>query len=193
VKAFVYLTAAVLAVIGIGIGLSASSWQKPSLPAHNMRLSEFKDSSVRFDYPSSWTAAVIPDSTMFTSAAVFLSHEANPRCAARYGITRSVSLPGCGLGSDGVLVEWSFGGFPLWTLARTPGQRVTVDGQPGKQLSVSGGGSCVTGTQESVTLLIARPVPYNFYEMNACLRGPDLAQGRSEIQAMITSAKILQP
>ena len=179
-----------LAVIGVGIGVSAPNWQKPSTPIHNVRLSEFKDSSLRFDYPSSWTAAVIPDSTMFTSAVVFLSHEANPRSAARYGITRPVSLPGCGLGPDGVLVEWSLGGFPLWTLARTPGQRVTVDGQPAKESSVSGGGSCVTGTQESVTLLIARPVLYNFYEMNSCLRGPDLPQERSEIQAMIASAKI---
>jgi hypothetical protein len=29
--------------------------------------------------------------------------------------------------------------------------------------------------------------------MDACLRGPDLARELSEIQAMIASAKILQP
>ena len=185
-----YVTAVVLTAIGVGIGVSASSWHKASAPPHNVRLSEFENSFLRFDYPSSWTAAVVPDSTMFSSAVVFLSHEANPRSAARYGITRSVPLPQCGLGSDGVLVEWSLVGFPLLTLARMPGQRVTVDGRPGKELSVTGGESCVTGTQQSVTLAIAQTAPANFYEMNACVRGPDLDQERYEILAMIASLKI---
>ena len=130
---------------------------------------------------------------MFSSALVFLSHEANPRCSAPYGITRPVPLPQCGLGSDGVLVEWSENGFPGWTLRRQLGQQVIVDGQPGEERVVSGGENCVTGTQQSVMLLVARTVPDNWYQMDACLRGPSLARERSEIQAMIASAKILQP
>ena len=184
---------AVLAVIGIGIGVSASSWQKPSTPARGAGFSEFKDFLLRFDYPSGWKAVVLREDTMFSSPLVYLSHEANPRCSAPYGITRSDPLPQCGLGSDGVLLEWSENGIPTWTFAREIGRQVTIDGQPGKERTVSGSANCVTGTQQSVTLVIARTVPDNWYEMDACLRGPDLSGERSEIQAMIASAKILQP
>ncbi|MGA2528993.1 MAG: RNA polymerase sigma factor [Acidimicrobiales bacterium] len=165
----------------------------PPTPAHRVGLSQFKDSSLRVDYPSGWNAVVLREDTMFSLPLVYLSHEANPRCSAPYGITRPDPLPQCGLGSDGVLVEWSENGFPGWTFSRQPGKRVTVDGQPGKERVVSGGENCVTGTQQSVTLVVARTAPDNWYEMDACLRGPDLAREHSEIQAMIASAKILQP
>ena len=196
VNAFAYLTAVVLAVIAIGVGTSAPSWNQrpftgPSPSGRLVKLSQFTDSLLRFDYPSSWTPAVLPANNTFSTAVVFLSHEADPRCAAAYGIT--VSIPRCALGSDGVLVEWSLDGFPGWTLARVHGQRVLVDGRPGKESFVSGSQSCATGTEEGVILVVSRTVPDSWYDMDACLRGPDLAIEGSEIQAMIASTKILQP
>ena len=111
--------------------------------------------------------------------------------AAVYGIT--VSIPRCGLGPDGVLVEWSFDGFPGWTLAREPGQPVLVDGRPGKESFVPTSRYCASGTEEGVILVVARTFPDNYYEMDACLRGPELGREASEIQAMIASTKVLQP
>lgn len=177
VKAFAYLTAVVLAVIAIGVGASAPSWNQrpftgPSPSGRLVKLSQFTDSALRFDYPSSWRAAVLAADTTFSTGLVFLSHEADPRCAAVYGIT--VSIPRCGLGPDGVLVEWSFDGFPGWTLAREPGQPVLVDGRPGKESFVPASRYCATGTEEGVILVVARTFPDNYYEMDGCLRGPEL-------------------
>jgi hypothetical protein len=196
VKAFAYLTAVVLAVIAIGVGASAPSWNQrpftgPSPSGRLVKLSQFTDSALRFDYPSSWRAAVLAADTTFSTGLVFLSHEADPRCAAVYGIT--VSIPRCGLGPDGVLVEWSFDGFPGWTLAREPGQPVLVDGRPGKESFVPASRYCASGTEEGVILVVARTFPDNYYEMDACLRGPELGREASEIQAMIASTKVLQP
>jgi len=184
---------AVLVAISIGVGVDVSTWHQPSTPAHGAGLSEFKNFLLRFDYPSGWNSVVLREDTMSSLSIVYLSHEANPRCSAPYGITRPDPLPQCGLGSDGVLVEWSENGSIVWTFARQLGQPVTVDVQPGKERVVSGAENCVTGTQQSVTLVVARTVPDNWYGMDACLRGPDLARELSEIQAMIASAKILQP
>ena len=185
-KAFAYITACVLAVIAIGIGASASRWDQ--------KLSQFDNELVRFNYPSSWTADTFPkpDISMFSSAMVSLSNEAMHAPCVRDGSTVTCSLPLTGLGSGGVLVVWSADAFPGWTLAREPGRPVSVNGHAGKESSVSGRGSCVIGTQEDITLVVARIATANYYEMDACLRGPDLARERSDIQAMIASTKILR-
>jgi len=52
---------------------------------------------------------------------------------------------------------------------------------------------CASGTEEGVILVVARTFPDNYYEMDACLRGPELGREASEIQAMIASTKVLQP
>ena len=184
-KGFGYLTAVVLAVIAIGIGVSATDWSQ--------NLSQFTNQDLRFSYPSSWTADTYQEVSSFSSAEVFLSNEAMhaPCVTVTNGFT--CSPPVNGLGSDGVFVEWDEFGFPQWTLAREHGKTVTVDGHPGKEAIFSGRGSCVSGTQQGVTLVIARTVPDNFYAMTACLRGPDLVRERAEVDAMVASTRIVEP
>jgi len=83
---------------------------------------------------------------------------------------------------DGVLVEWSLDGFPGWTLARVHGQRVLVDGRPGKESFVSGSQSCATGTEEGVissSLGLSRTAGTTW---TRAWRGPDLAIEGSEIK-----------
>jgi hypothetical protein len=92
----------------------------------------------------------------------------------------------------GALIEWSDGGFGGWTLANASGKRFTVDGHPAKEaVFVPAHGACVIGTAREVTVFVPRAAKYNYYEMRACLRGPDLTQERAEVQSMIASTKIL--
>ena len=193
VKAFAYLTVVVLALIALGVGVSASRWeQRPSRgrARRSPKLSEF-NGLLSFEYPSSWTANTYPEPlNMFASPVVFLSNEAMHAPCVTNGSTVTCSFPLTRLGSGGVLVEWSTIGHPGWTLAREPGRPISVHGHPGRESLVSGQGSCVSGTQEDITLVMVTEA--NIYEMDACLRGPDLARERSEIQAMIASTKIFQ-
>lgn len=185
VKAFAYLSAVVLAAIALGVGVSAPSWSHP--------LSQFNDQFLRFDYPSSWTSKTYLDESSFSSTIVFLSNETMHAPCEPYRDGIECSPPVSGLRPGGVFVEWTDNGFPGWNLGKQTGRSVAVDGHPGKEAVATGRGDCVSGTQLDITLVLARPYPDNYYEMDACLRGPSLAQERSEIQAMVASTKFLQP
>jgi hypothetical protein len=188
VKAFAYLAAVVVAVIGIGVGVSASSW--------NQSLDQFNDHALRFDYPTKWTVETYQDGSSFSNAIVFLSNKTMHAPCVRNnnvaGYSVTCDAPLSRLGYDGVLVEWWSCGFPGWTLAKQAGQPTSVSGRPAKE-SVVSGRFWLKGAQQDITVVIARTIESNFFEVNAFLSGPDLAQERSDVRAMIASTKILQP
>ncbi len=194
VKAFVYLTVAVLVAIAIGVAISSSTWQKPI--RFNNKLTQFDSQLLRFEYPSSWSAETYQDGSSFSNAIVFLSNKTIHTPCVRHnnavGYSVTCHAPLSRLGYDGVLVEWSSNGFPGRTLAKQSGQPISVSGHPGKE-SVVPEQFWVRGTPQYITVVIARTTAWNFYEANVSLSGPDLARERSEVQAMIASSKILQP
>lgn len=167
----------------------------------NQELAQFSDQLLRFDYPSDWNAQVYQDSVDIGSsparALVFLSNETvHAPCTEhveRLGSKLTCSTAVSGLRPDGVFVEWTTKAWFKWTLAAAPGRSIHIDEHLGKIAVVSGRGSCVRGTQQDVTVVIPRGVVHNYFEMNACLRGPKLARERSEVLAMVASTKILQP
>jgi hypothetical protein len=64
---------------------------------------------------------------------------------------------------------------------------VTVGGLPARE-QVSRPGLCSSiGADETIVVDAARTVPYNYYAMTACLRGPDLTQAASQVQRMLAS------
>ena len=84
-------------------------------------------------------------------------------------------------------------GAPGWTLAYEPGLPILVNGHAARESVVSKHPSCVGDTQQEVSVAIAWTVQDNYYEMIACLSGPDLGRERSEVQAMLASTHILLP
>ena len=123
VKGFAYLTAAVLVVIAIGVGVNASTWQKPI--QFSNKLTQFNNQYLRFEYPASWTAETYKEVSSFTDSLVFLSNrELHAPCVSlgnSGGYT--CSYPLSRLGYDGVLVNgWptALPGGPLRTSLGCP-------------------------------------------------------------------------
>ena len=193
-KGFTYLAVAVLVAIGMGVGVSASSWNQR--PQFNNKVVQFESQYVRFDYPSGWSAKTYQESSSFSAAIVFLSNrELHVPCvkhntAGGYSVTCTPPLSH--LGYDGVYVQWSVNGFPGWTLANQRGRPISVSGRPARESVVSSHPDCMGDSQQDIDVVIARTVAYNFYRMFACLSGPDLSREHSEVQAMLSSTKILQ-
>ena len=82
---------------------------------------------------------------------------------------------------------WSERGFPNWHM---PKPNATIGGRPAVETK-TGAGSCATlRAAESITVMIPRDVPDNWYQVDACLRGPGLAQQQAEIAAMLSTVRI---
>jgi hypothetical protein len=185
---------AVLAVIGIGVGVSASTWNQQ--PQFNNKVAHFDSQYVRFDYPSDWSAKTYQVISSFSDAIVFLSNRAmhvpcvRQNTAVGYSVTCTPPLSR--LGYDGVYVQWSVWGFPNWTLAGQRGQPISVSGRPARETVVSSHPDCMGDAQQDINVVIAQTDEGAFYRMVACLSGPDLSREHSEVQAMLASTKILQ-
>jgi len=46
------------------------------------------------------------------------------------------------------------------------------------------------GGRRTVSVLIARPLAYNFYSMTACLAGPEVAKEAAQLRRMLASATL---
>ena len=46
---------------------------------------------------------------------------------------------------------------------------------------------------ETMTVVIARPLPSNWTQVSACLRGPDLAAREAQVRSLLASARFLTP
>jgi hypothetical protein len=85
--------------------------------------------------------------------------------------------PGGSPGPVGVLVRWEAAGFPNFHL---PEPNTTIGGRPAFETRTSGGDRCAPlGGTETITVMIPRDVPDNWFRMDACLRAPRPAPARS--------------
>ena len=188
-----------LVAIAIGVGVNAWSGQKP-VPFNN-KLTSFDSRFLGFKYPASW--ADEPDSMVgsFADGLVFLSNrEMHAPCLTRQlangDIETTCSNPVSRLGYDGVLVHWmllfsmtNIG--PGGTLAHWPGLPILVDGHAGRESVVSKHPGCVRDTRQELSVSIVW-IGNSYFEMTACLSGPNLGRERSEVRAMIATTKILR-
>ena len=147
----------VLAVIGIGVGVNASTWQKP-IPFSN-KLTRFDSQLLSFKYPGSWTAKPYREVGSFIDALVFLSNREMHAPCVSFGNPGgyTCSDPLSRLGYDGVLVEWMANGAPGWTLAYEPGLPILVNGHAARESVVSKHPSCVGDTQQEVGVAFVGP------------------------------------
>jgi hypothetical protein len=63
----------------------------------------------------------------------------------------------------------------------------TIGGLPADETRTGNDGWCQT-----ITVMIPRPVPGNWYGMEACLRPPDLFYQEAQISAMLSSVSLAQ-
>jgi hypothetical protein len=153
----------------------------------------FSAMGLAFRYPVSWRSGTwSSDLSSFSALIVYLStSRLRFPCAVRTGpgrIAETCEYPIAVLPPGGVLVRWSANGFPAWHM---PKANTTVAGRKAVETRTSGGWCVTLGGAETITVMIPRAAPGNWYQMDACLRGPRLAQQEAQISSMLKSVRII--
>jgi hypothetical protein len=162
---------------------------KKSAPA----AASFSVMGLAFRYPLNWqrsrTWSDLPGSSALT---VYLSSTSRLRapCVASTSpgrIAQTCEYPVRVLPPAGILVKWSANGFPAW---RMPKANTTIAGRKATEIRTSGGWCAPLRATETITVIIPRATPGNWYQMDACLRGPGLLQQQAQISSMLRSVRI---
>lgn len=160
-------------------------------------LAHYSGGEVNFDYPSPWTATYFEDVSSFSSVIVFLSTEQLSDPCTRT-ITSEFSRVECGsplgdrqLGPNGLLVSWLGRGFPGWRFDPGAGAARTIGGRTASVDDHAAPDYCTAngGQREMIAIVPLPDAIYNWREMDACYRGPDLSLVRTQLTAMLDSVK----
>jgi hypothetical protein len=152
----------------------------------------FSAMGLAFRYPVSWRSGTwSTDLSNFSALIVYLStSRLRLPCTVRTGpgrIAETCEYPISVLPPGGVFVRWSANGLPTWHM---PKANTTVAGRKAVETRTSGGWCVTLRGNQTITVMIPRAAPGNWYQMDACLRGPGLAQQEAEISSMLRSVRI---
>jgi hypothetical protein len=151
-------------------------------------LRTFHDGGVSFRFPASWTPHRYRWLSTMRSVIVYLSNQAMHDPCEPSGGSTTCGQPIDRLGSGRVLVTWTENGNPAWnfkTFKQSEGRLVTVGGRPAKLLVETSGRPCGSIDADELIEVVIPNGRYNWYEMDACIRGPDVTTAESQVRAML--------
>jgi hypothetical protein len=147
----------------------------------------FSGMGLTFNYPATWRSGTWRDITPLFELIVDLSTSTmrNP-CTETAG-GGSCGYPMGELAPGGVLVSWNAYSNPVWHL---PKPNTVVAGRKAAETRTRGGWCATLRGSQAITVLVPRTGTGNWYQMDACLRGPDIAQHETELSSMLKSVRI---
>ena len=183
--------ATALAVVAVSAALPFA--RTPAEPAHPVPTVGFSAMGLSFRYPATWRhASFSNDASNFSVHVVDLStsrlHDPCLGGPAEGALVCS-GFPVDTLAPGGVLVRWDEDGFPDFHL---PKPNATIAGRPALQTKTSGGWCASLGGAETITVIIPRGTPDNWYQMDACLTAPHLPQQEAQISALLATVQLAQ-
>jgi hypothetical protein len=155
----------------------------PALPAP---LLSFHGGGISFRYPATWMANRYNYVSSFTTAIVYLSNDPlHPPCHGG-----SCGAPISQLDPDGVLLTWTENGSPSWTCQQAKGTAISVGGHRAT-IQIDHPGTCGRiGGDESISIVVENPsLPDNWWRIDACIRGPDMATAEEQLQSMLRTVQ----
>lgn len=153
----------------------------------------FRSHFLAFGYPADWKPSVfgVTGELHFAPLVYLSSQPVHPPCRTKASVT-TCGWPLERLRPGGALVVWENRGAPGWSLLTTPGKPVRVGGRRARR-TVTRPGLCRTiGADETIAVEIERPLPDNWTAFTACLRGPGLAAGERDVNALLASTRFLE-
>ena len=186
--------AAALAVAAVSVALLFA--RTPAVPVHRppAMTASFSSMGLSFRYPATWQRQTWSDDvSSFTAPLVSLStgQQRDPCTVTTGKGYKSVTCtsPIGKLAPGGILVSWDAAGFPTTHL---PTPNTTIAGRPAYEKTTTGDTWCTTtlGGTETITVMIPRTVPYNWFQMDACLRAPDLSHQAAQISALLRTVQL---
>jgi hypothetical protein len=190
--------AAVAAVIVLAAGCTSAASQAPAPSTSPIRAhatsARFDGVGLTFSYPADWKAATWSDDISENSwmiVALSTTAQQDPcDSSVMIGSARLKSIcqqPVVALPPGRMLVTWTEHGFRNW---HKPVMTTVVSGRPASETHAMGSWCKQLGGQETITVVIPRSLVNNWYEMDACLRGPGLTGAEAQITAMLSSVRI---
>lgn len=183
---------AVPVVLAAGCATVTGGHPTPAVAARAAPTASFSAMGLSFRYPASWHP--LTPRAGFSDFSAFIVYLSTSRltgtCVARTSpgrIAETCALPLRVLPPGGVLISWSAHGFPAWHL---PKANTTVAGRRAVETRTSGGWCANLGGTQTITVLIPRSAAGNWYQMDACLRGPGLTQREAQTSSMLGSVRI---
>ena len=184
----------VLVALAVGCASVTSAHPAATAKERAPAPASFSVMGLAFRYPVSWQRSRTwsSDLSRFSTLIVYLSSTSRLRapCVASTSpgrIAQTCEYPVRLLPPAGVLVRWSANGFSAW---RMPKANTTIAGHKAAEMRTSGGWCAPMRATETITVIIARATPGNWYQMDACLRAPGLPQQEAQISSMLRSVRI---
>jgi hypothetical protein len=147
--------------------------------------------AITFTYPSHWRLyRPVGDASSFTTVFAYLGNVPLSDPCTRTPSSRTCSpFSLSSIPSRTVLVRWSENGFPGWTLRQAKGRMVKIAGRPAKlDIEHRRADYCPINTSETIDATITR-TPGDWFEMVACLSGPNLGTRQAQVLAMLHSVQ----
>ncbi len=184
--------AATAATAVVTVGCAAAAGPHPASavaePATATATANFSGMGVAFRYPAAWRSATWNDVSSFSALIVYLStgrlHSPCTVTKKPGRTTASCGNPIRALTPGGVLVRWSENGFPNW---RSPKANTAIDGHPATETRTAEAWCTALRGTEVISVVVPRLLADNWYEMDACLRGPTQ---QAAIASMLKSVHI---
>lgn len=186
-----------IGVLAVAAG-SFAVWSAASPGAKPVPLATYRNSFMTFRYPAAWSPRVWQTTELHFHPMLYLSTQPthNP-CRTETAAGDGTSIA-CGAAVDrlapgGVVIVWQNQGYPGTSLASFTGRSMQIDGRPAK-LSAGRPRTCgAIGADEEISVNIARPLAGNWTSIDACLRGPGLAEKERQVRALLGSTRFLTP
>jgi hypothetical protein len=186
-----------LSQVGGGLALLAALLVIPSVATggstKSPTLKHYADSEISFRYPSDWRVSHYTENSSFSSSIVFLSNQKlHAPCRSfkvPVGLETTCGQPLKRLARNGVLLTWTADGTPTFSIQSVPGIAGKIGGLSAR-LEVDHPGECRDiGAGVTVTAVAVRgaPADNNFFELIACLRGPNLKSATDQVGALLRS------
>jgi hypothetical protein len=188
--------AAMTVLVALAAGCASVTSAPPATAAKERApaSASFSLMGLAFRYPVSWQRSRTWSSDLPGSSTliVYLSSTSRLRapCVASTSpgrMAQTCEYPVRVLPPAGVLVRWSVNGFSAW---RMPKANTTIAGHKAAEMRTRGGWCAPLGATETITVIISRATPGNWYQMDACLRAPGLPQQQAQISSMLRSVRI---
>ena len=202
---------AALCILTTGcLGSSGTAPSPPTHPGTTVRLVSFETSAVngyrlRLRHPASWQRYHTGCVSSFTATMVNLGvGEVRPLGSRTSHPSPGVTEIKCGpvigrvLAPGTIALTWTADAFPRRVgqspLATVPGRLLQTPTGWEEKLRVSGPGRCLGAiADETITADLAAASSHGYsFEMQACLRRPDLALHGRQVLAMVRSARFVR-
>jgi hypothetical protein len=152
--------------------------------------SRFSAMGLAFRYPGIWRSGTWNDDvSSFSGLIVFLStgrlHDPCLRTVTAQVTSVSCGDPVSEVAPGGLLVRWDENGFPNW---HAPTANTRIGGRRATETVTAGRWCQALGGSRTITAVIPLDSD-NWYEMDACLRGPGIPADQAEITAMLKTVR----